>query len=121
MSEWLTEGAEVAVLQGGWNESATSRKVERLTKTQAVLDNGRRYNRQTLCECGDPYRSRIAAIDDPKAVSIRDRQERLGQVSAARRELDAADRALRSDDASKAAEHAGKAWAICRALDGQTT
>ncbi|MDG4783290.1 hypothetical protein O7614_26890 [Micromonospora sp. WMMD961] len=52
---WVVEGAAVAEYSNGYNGSVALTTIERLTKTQIVLANGRRYNRGSLRLVGNYY------------------------------------------------------------------
>jgi hypothetical protein len=43
---WITEGAEVAIDGGGMFTNITFARIERMTATQIVLDNGRKFRRE---------------------------------------------------------------------------
>lgn len=70
---WIAKGATVAVLQSGTAyDRVTTTTIERLTKTQIVLTNGTRFNRETLRRVGSSnswHSTRLLPIDDPTVVT----------------------------------------------------
>lgn len=72
MSEWLTEGARVAVVYGGTNIRAELAVVERLTKTQVVVSGRRtRFYRESLEAIGSRdswWSTQLRPVDAPEVI-----------------------------------------------------
>lgn len=83
--DWVIEGARVADWGGyGFSRSVSITTVVRLTATQIVCANGKRYRRDTLRGLGDSYRSELLPLTDPQVVNDLGRQ----RLSSLRHEID---------------------------------
>ncbi len=74
-TDWITEGAEVAILTGGFaGDVVNFTTIERLTATQIVLASGSRYNRKTMRQVGasSAWRfDRLMPADDPRVIAAK--------------------------------------------------
>lgn len=73
--EWVQAGARVALVEDGFTPRVWFRTITKLTATQIVLDNGDRYNLQTLHPVGESRRSSWSVrteIMDPNSGLVRD-------------------------------------------------
>lgn len=78
-TNWITEGATVCEYRPRFHDTDWIKKatIAKLTKTQIVLDNGERFNRQTLMRLGEEGggwhagRTELKAVDDPAVVAVR--------------------------------------------------
>lgn len=62
-NEWVQVGARVAEYTSGNHENSVRfATIERLTTTQVILSNGRRYNRTTLRRLGQTYGATLEDI-----------------------------------------------------------
>lgn len=83
---WITQGAEVAIDGGGMFTSITFARIERLTPTQIVLDNGRKFRRAAgHREIGTTAAGRAQLLDPASAhvVNHEARNQRITSGSAA--------------------------------------
>lgn len=104
-TDWIVEGAKVAEFSWHGSRSRVAlTTIERLTKTQIVLANGNRYNRDRLRMVGDNvYRKELMPADDQRvrdviaaeavgrfAFAVHDllRRSPAGDVSSALRRFD---------------------------------
>ncbi|MEV1109978.1 hypothetical protein AB0I95_15185 [Micromonospora sp. NPDC049751] len=67
---WVTPGAKVAEYSNGYNASVTLTNIARLTKTQIVLANGRRYNRESLRLVGNYYGSELLPAEHHSVLDV---------------------------------------------------
>jgi hypothetical protein len=70
--QWPARGARVAVYEHAREVQVA--RVERLTDTQIVLDDGRKFRRDRLTEVGQPYGKRLKRLADPVVVETRTAQ-----------------------------------------------
>jgi len=90
--DWLTVGANVAVVRWNtWGGSFYEETVERVTKTQAVLKDGRRFRLKDLREVGSDWWSstRLDAIDSEAVKRIRREAELSASISSVWAAVDA--------------------------------
>lgn len=111
MTEWMTPGAKVAVLDsldGQPYGSVTLATIKTVGKRDIVLDNGARFNRAQLVQRpGGTWSRRTVELvsgDDPKVVRMRTANRIQNTRSAVRKLTDGLARALRDDDWRKASE-----------------
>jgi len=83
--EWLKSvkpGDEVIVSGGGPMSRSRVKKVERLTKTQIVLDNGMKYRIGGGCEVGDDsWRSTFLRESTPESINKIKREDMHGHIT----------------------------------------
>lgn len=90
-TDWIVEGAKVALYIHGYDrDSVRIATVERLTKTQIVLPEDRRFRREDLVEIGqrgtwDPQAAELMRVDDPRVIDVRAGQRIRGLVAAVER------------------------------------
>lgn len=72
---WVVPGAQVATIGRGYDRNPWLSTIERLTKTQIVLSNGRRYHRKNRRPVGDYYGPELMSVDDPQVLDALARQE----------------------------------------------
>lgn len=71
-TDWIAAGTKVAIFRDSYSGdgSYTTAIIDRLTKTQIVLDNGQRFNRERLTLIGGSSYSApmLKPLTDPKVV-----------------------------------------------------
>lgn len=99
-TSWITEGARIAVhSRGHFQRRVRFATIARLTKTQIVLDDGERFNRETLRPVGDKSitwrteTTELLPLDDPQ---VRDTRA-LNQLASLRSKVDARCKDFRGD------------------------
>ena len=110
--QWLTEGAEVAVIRSGWHTQMTMKQVARVTKRDVVLNDGTRYNRQTLHRSGDHYHSHIRSADDPEVLALIAERDRRNKIGLLRKRVEDAAQAVRDERWDDAAVLTAEASAL---------
>lgn len=93
----FNEGDVVYVIGDGWHRPLSRSRVERVTKTQAILPDGSKYNRTTGRKVGANEYS-AARIELPDAAL--DREHHGQKIRAAVEALEAAARRYRSVNGS---------------------
>jgi hypothetical protein len=113
-ADWLAVGKRVAIISHGGTgkDRAYYRMVERLTRTQAVLEGGMKFNRSSLREVGAGNRGawlswwELTYETDPRLEKIQKAQRKAAAEFSGVAMLKDAVKSLRSGDLTAAKAHA---------------
>jgi hypothetical protein len=74
-TDWAREGGQAALYDGGLAiPYAVSRRIVKITATQIVLDDGKRYRRSDGRRVGVDYSPELLPVDDPRVLAVRARK-----------------------------------------------
>ncbi len=126
MTEWMTPGAEVAVLGSSHGKpygSITRTTIKTVGKRDIVLDNGDRFNKdRPIIHPGGQWStatSELMAADDPRVAAMREANAIQNRKVAARNLVDDLARVIHDEDWPRAKELAGDLAEALARMDAQ--